>query len=100
MAEDTKVGERAVYFLLGGLIGAAVALLLAPHSGEETRKMISNKAREGSDYITQRSKEVSDKAGGVIEKGKELLQHQRDQLSAALDAGKQAYQEEKDKSKV
>jgi hypothetical protein len=36
----------------------------------------------------------------MIDRGKELLQQQRDQLAAALEAGKQAYRDEKDKSKV
>ena len=100
MTEETRVGEKALFFVLGGFIGAAVALLLAPRSGEETRKMIAMKTREGADYISNRTKDVKDKTGGLIDRGKEVLQQQRDQLSAALEAGKQAYKEEKDKTKA
>ena len=100
MAEDSKVGEKALFFVLGGFIGAAVALLLAPRSGEETRKFIALKTREGAEFIANRTKDVSDKTSGLIDRGKELLQQQRDQLTAALEAGKQAYREEKDKAKV
>ena len=100
MAEEMKAGEKALYFVLGGFIGAAVALLLAPRSGEETRRLIATKTREGADYITNRTKEVGDKTSTLIDRGKELLQQQRDQLAAALEAGKQAYRDEKDKTKV
>jgi gas vesicle protein len=99
MAEETKAGEKALFFLLGGFIGAAVALLLAPRSGEETRRLLAMKTRDGADYIANRSKDVSDKTTGLIDRGKELLQQQRDQLAAALEAGKQAYRDEKDKAK-
>jgi gas vesicle protein len=100
MAEETRVGEKALFFILGGFIGAAIALLLAPRSGEETRRLIAMKTRESADFIASRAKEVSEKTGGLVDRGKELLQQQRDQLAAALEAGKQAYREEKDKSKA
>jgi hypothetical protein len=57
------------------------------------------KTREGADYIANRTKDVSDKTTGLLDRGKELLQQQRDQLAAALEAGKQAYRDEKDKAK-
>jgi gas vesicle protein len=100
MAEETKAGEKALFFILGGFIGAAVALLLAPRSGEETRRLIAMKTRDSADFIQNRTKDVTDKTTGMIDRGKELLQQQRDQLAAALEAGKQAYREEKDKTKV
>ena len=100
MAEESRTGEKALFFVLGGLIGATVALLMAPRSGEETRKLIAMKTREGTDYLTSHTKDVSDKATGLIDRGKELLQQQRDQLAAALEAGKQAYRDEKDKTKT
>jgi gas vesicle protein len=100
MAEETRAGEKALFFVLGGFIGAAVALLLAPRSGEETRRLIAAKTREGADFVADRTKDMTDKTTGLIDRGKELLQQQRDQLSAALEAGKQAYREEKDKTKA
>ena len=99
MAEETRAGEKALFFLVGGFIGAAIALLLAPRSGEEIRKLITMKTREGTDYVANRTKDVSVKTAGLIDRGKELLQQQRDQLAAALEAGKQAYKDEKDKAK-
>ena len=100
MSEEASTGEKALYFVLGAFIGAATALLLAPRSGEETRKFLVTKAREGADLVASRTKNVAEKTTDYIDRGKELLQQQRDQLAAALEAGKQAYREEKDKAKV
>ncbi len=99
MSEETGTGEKALYFVLGAFIGAATALLLAPRSGEETRKLIASKARESADYVANRSRTVAEKTTSYIDRGKEILQQQRDQLAAAIEAGKQAYAEEKDKAK-
>jgi hypothetical protein len=62
--------------------------------------MIASKARDSADFMVSRSRNVADKTSAYIDKGKEILQQQRDQLAAALEAGKQAYREEKDKAKV
>ena len=45
MSEEASTGEKALYLMLGAMIGAATALLLAPRSGEETRKLLLSKAR-------------------------------------------------------
>ena len=98
MSGEVCSGEKALFFLVGSAIGAATALLLAPRSGAETRKLIAARARESADLVANRSKEAVDTASTYLDKGKEALQHQRDQLSAAFEAGKQAYLEEKDKA--
>jgi gas vesicle protein len=111
MSEETRTGEKALYFILGGFIGAITALLLAPRSGEETRKLLASKARESADFVASRaresadfvasqSREVVEKTSSVVDRGKEILQQQRESLSAAIEAGKQAYREEKDKAKI
>jgi gas vesicle protein len=98
MSGETCSGEKAVFFLVGAAIGAAAALLMAPRSGAETRKLIAARAREGADAVATRSKAVVDVASAYVDRGKDALQQQRDQLSAAFEAGKQAYMEEKDKA--
>ena len=98
MSGESCSGEKALFFLVGAAIGAATALLLAPRSGAETRKLIAARARESADIVANRSKAVADIASSYLEHGKEVLQQQKDQLSAAFEAGKQAYMEEKDKA--
>ena len=98
MSEQGTTGEKALYLVLGAMIGAATALLLAPRTGIETRKLLLAKAREGADLVANRTKNVAGKTSEYMERGKELLQQQRDQLAAAFEAGKQAYREEKEKA--
>jgi gas vesicle protein len=82
MARDDggAAGTVVVAFVLGALTGAAVALLLAPASGEETRRILSEKAKEGRE-----------KASDAARQGKEFLNRQRDTLSSAIDRGREAY---------
>ena len=77
-------------FLLGVCVGGAVALLLAPKTGEQTRKLIAKKAEEGKAYVASRGREFKDQAGELVEKGKDLVSKQRERLAGALDAGKEA----------
>ncbi len=98
MSDESSAGEKALYFVLGAAIGAATALLLAPRSGVETRKLIMSKARDSADVVTNRAKAVAGKTSEYVERGKEVIQQQRDQISAAIEAGKRAYREEKEKA--
>ena len=96
---DENDGSKIGYFLAGLGIGAVIALLLAPLSGKETRDMIVEKAEEGRDFVITKSEEIRKQAEDAVEKGKDLVNKQKELLSAALEAGKQAYQEEKTKTK-
>lgn len=98
MSNEACAGEKTLFFLVGAAIGAAAALLLAPRSGIETRKLIAAKAREGADVVATQSKTVADKASVYVERGKDLVQQQREQLAVAFEAGKQAYLDEKEKA--
>ncbi len=85
--------KRLPYFFLGLGIGVAVGVLFAPKSGEDTRGLIKNKALEGSDYLRKRGEELKGSATEYVERGKTVLSKQKDQLSAAMEAGKAAYRE-------
>jgi gas vesicle protein len=66
-------GAKVVWFLAGFSVGAVVALLLAPRSGEETREFIGKKAEEGRDYVTAKGKEFRRAAEDLVDKGKDLV---------------------------
>ena len=104
----SKSGENFLYFLIGSFVGASVALLMAPKSGRETRDIIAGKAREGADYLSTKSREVADRvettkrtlqnqATELVDRSVDVLSRQKEQLSAAIEAGKSAYREEKEK---
>ena len=82
MARDDggAAGTIITAFVLGALTGAAVALLMAPQSGEETRRLLGEKAREGAD-----------KAAEAARQGRELLNRQKETLASAIDRGREAY---------
>jgi len=81
------------YFFLGLGIGVAVGIVFAPKSGEETRELIKEKAAEGSDYVKRRSQDLRYQAEDLVDRGKTAVNQQKEQLNAAVDAGKQAYRE-------
>ena len=98
MSEDYG-GSQVGFFLAGLGIGAVIALLFAPRSGKETRDFIVHKAEEGRDFVVTKTEEIRQQAEDAVEKGKDLVSKQKELLSAALEAGKQAYQDEKIKTK-
>ena len=82
MSDDRGAGGVMVAFMLGAIAGAAVALLVAPASGEETRRKLGEKAREGRD-----------KASEAARQGREFLRNQREGLSTAFERGKEAFEQ-------
>ena len=80
--DDSGAGTVVVAFVLGAITGAAVALLMAPATGEETRRLLAEKAREGRD-----------RAGDAARQGRELWNRQRDNLSQAFERGREAYEQ-------
>ncbi len=82
MARDDAgaAGTIVVSFVLGAITGAAVALLMAPATGEETRRILGEKAREGRDRATDAARQ-----------GREFMNRQRDTFSSAVERGREAY---------
>ncbi len=84
MARDDGAGAGNVMlaFLVGAVAGAAVALLLAPATGEETREYLSQKAREGRD-----------RAAEAAEKGRQVVKEGREALAGAIERGREVYKQ-------
>jgi len=78
------------YFVAGVTVGAGVALLLAPKTGEQTRKLIAKKAGEGKDYFNAKGREVRGHAEELVGKGREIVAKQRERLAEVLETGKEA----------
>jgi gas vesicle protein len=75
-----------VAFVLGALTGAAVALLFAPATGEETREFLGQKAREGRD-----------KARDAVDQGRDFYRNQRENLVTAVERGREAFQQARER---
>ena len=80
--DDNGAATVIVAFVLGAVTGAAVALLMAPATGEETRRLLAEKAREGRD-----------RAGEAARQGREIFNRQRENLSTAFERGRDAYEQ-------
>ena len=93
-----NVGSKVSFFLVGLGIGALVGILFAPKSGEETREYLSQKADEGRDYAQRKARELRERAEDLVERSKQAASRQKDTLSAAVDAGREAYLREAAKS--
>jgi gas vesicle protein len=89
MDDDSKLS----FFFLGLGIGAAVGVLFAPKSGSETRDFLMSKANESADLAKRRAQELKDQASETLERGKSSVARHKESLSAAVDAGRQAYRE-------
>src|SRR5215467_7373142 len=99
-------GDKFLYFVAGAGIGAVFALLFAPRSGRETRDLISRTATDSRDFVStkvnegrqlfeERSRRLGDDFNTFLDKSKDAVQRQKEQLTAAFEAGKAAYREEK-----
>lgn len=86
-------GSSILWFLAGVGIGTAVGVLYAPRSGSETREVLRAKADEGRDFVRARAQEAREHASEWVDKGREVVNQQKEQVRAAYEAGKHAYQE-------
>lgn len=104
---DGDFGAFISGFVIGGLAGAAVALLLAPQSGEETRTLIRDRSIEIRDQVEQTAAEARTKAEQLAEdarvraedlqkRGQVVLEEQKSRIEKAVDAGKKAAQRKRD----
>jgi gas vesicle protein len=122
MGNDDSISTRLTYLLIGGGIGAVLALLFAPKSGQELRGDIADATRKGIDRSREAAQQLGDRAGeyyeSTRERAAELYSQAADKVgevantaretasrktatvAAAIDAGKKAYQEEKRKTEL
>ncbi|CAN5196255.1 hypothetical protein BH20ACI2_BH20ACI2_13380 [soil metagenome] len=120
--EETSAATKLTYLLVGGGIGAVLALLFAPKSGEELREDIADATRKGIEkskvaatqiqekageyYEVSREKAgelyqtAAEKAGELSEKAKSVAASTANPFTAAIDAGKDAYTAEKRKNEA
>src|SRR3954463_15998566 len=118
--DSDNISTRLTYLLIGGGIGAGLALLFSPKSGQELRGDIADATRKGIDRSRAAAQQLGDRAGeyyeatrgraaelysqaaervsDVTQTARDAASRQSGTLTAAIDAGKKAYQEEKRKT--
>jgi gas vesicle protein len=86
MSQDTGAGTVMLAFIVGALAGAATAVLFAPASGEETRE-----------YLAQKAREKAARARDAMNEGREIYNQQRDSLASAVERGREAFQQARER---
>ena len=95
-------------FLAGGLIGAGIAMLYAPMTGEDTRQYLTLQTQRGKrkalnvtedfkERILHLTGELKEAADRIIDGGLQLTREKKTELIAAIEAGKKAMEEEKER---
>ena len=87
----------ALAFLLGGALGASLALLFAPEGGPQTRSRLRGLATDLRDRSVNLADDLRDRVEDVLEEGKEIFDEKKTILSAAYQAGKEAMEKERGK---
>ncbi len=82
MSQNNSAGNVLMAFAIGAIAGAAVALLYAPASGEETRRKLAQKARDSRE-----------KAEAIARDSREFISRQRETLATAVEKGREAFQQ-------
>ncbi len=104
----SRSGEKFAMVFLGALAGATVALLIAPQTGEKTRRQIAKYGKKAGSRAQKFVGEIADAmddvlgdvltfSGNKIEKGKELTSRAHSEILEVLDAGKKYIEDERAK---
>ena len=104
MANEQDSGSTLFAFLSGALVGAGVALLFAPQTGDQARDRLRNYAERTREHLGQWSDDAKDRFNRVAEKGREVAQKGREiiekqgaAVNDALKAGREAMQAERER---
>jgi gas vesicle protein len=90
-------GGGIISFVVGGLIGAGVGLLLAPKTGKETRDQIKDMAEGVKETTEDYYERVKKTVVSAMENGQELLEEKKDLITSAVQAGMEAYEKKRKK---
>jgi len=88
-------GLGVIAFLSGAALGAVVAILYAPKSGEQTRTAIRGYARRTEEEVLEKAKEIRGDLARTVEDAKRFVREAEATIAAAVAAGKEAFKKEK-----
>lgn len=93
--QDAKCSPESVIlaFLGGALAGVVTGILLAPKSGEETRRAMKGYARKTEEEVIEKAKEARAALDEIIEQGKHFMEEKKADVEAAVKAGREAMKE-------
>ena len=84
--------NKVLWFVAGASIGATLAILFAPQSGEETRRYLGNQARKGRDRLADAGRDAYDKSRDLFDRGRELADEAADMMEEGIDRARRTFQ--------
>ena len=84
-------------FFVGGAIGAALALLVAPKAGREIRRRLREVSRDVTERAESYCVEAKEKVSAAVDKGKGVVREGKPVIRAVVDAAREAYEKEKER---
>ncbi|MEP6961906.1 MAG: YtxH domain-containing protein [Acidobacteriota bacterium] len=84
--------DKLVWFVAGASIGATLAILFAPQSGEETRRLLGEQARKSRDKVADASREAFEKGRGLYEQGREMAEEAADAVERGIGRARRGLQ--------
>ena len=73
MENRDDYASKIAWFLTGAVVGATVAILFAPKSGKETRKMIGHTTQRGKEAVTETGKDLVEAGREMYDRGRKLV---------------------------
>ena len=92
-----SLGAVGLAFVTGGLAGAAVALLLAPQSGRESRGQVRGYARRAEEHVHELADKATQVLDHAVDKGREFIKDKQAVVTEAVEAGRTALQRERER---
>lgn len=92
-------GDTLFAFLLGGLVGAGLAILFAPQSGAETRRRIRDGVEGAGGWASDKASDVKYRVEDGVERARHFVDDKREDIAAAFEAGKEAYHKGRERLK-
>jgi gas vesicle protein len=90
MGDENRSGEFLAGAILGGMIGAAIALIMAPQRGDETRAQLREKGIEVKERMIELTEEARKTAEQWQEDGRSAIETQMSRVEEAVEEGKKA----------
>ncbi len=99
MADDRgcSLGAVGLAFVGGGLVGAAMALLLTPQSGHESRKQVRGYGQRAEEQVHELADTTSQALNQAVDKGREFMKDKQAVVTEAIEAGRVALSRERER---
>jgi gas vesicle protein len=84
--------NKALWFVAGASIGATLAILFAPQSGEETRRYLGKQARKSRERLTEAGREAYDKGRDLFDRGRDMADEAAEMMEEGIDRARSSFQ--------